>query len=155
MSGIKATRRIKADQPHTKVIMLTASQDREDLFASLRSGANGYLLKTLDPVRFFDLLDGVVNGDTPLAPEMVGQLMTNVTDIEDGRPGVSMLSGQQIDVLRLSAQGFTYREMAELLHLSQRTVQYHMDQIKSKLNVSSRSEAVAQAIQLGLVENQN
>ncbi len=149
MSGLEATRRIKTESPYVKVIILTSSQSQQDLIESLRSGASGYLLKTLNPARFFDLLVGVINGDTPLAPEMVGQVMTDIAQTGDTTPGVALLSSHQLDVLRLVAQGLTYREVAERLHLSQRTVQYHIAQIKDKLNVASRAEAVGEAIRGG------
>ncbi len=149
MSGLEATRRIKAELPFIKVIILTGSQNQQDLLESLRSGASGYLLKSLNPTRFFDLLVGVIHGDTPLAPEMVGQVMTDMAQTGQPVPSVALLSSQQLDVLRLVAQGRTYREVADQLHLSQRTVQYHMDQVKDKLNVASKAEAVTEAIRGG------
>lgn len=152
MSGLEATRHIKAEFPTIKVIVLTGSQSHTDLIDALRNGASGYLLKTLNPVRFLELLAGVINGETPLAPEMVGQVMTGLTQSGDKVSAVAMLSSQQIDVLRLVAKGLTYREVANALHLSQRTVQYHMDQIKDKLNVVSRAEAITQAVGLGVID---
>jgi len=152
MSGIEATRHIKAELPDIKIVILTVSQDRHDLFDALRNGADGYLLKTLKPKQFFELLNGVLAGEAPLAPAMVNQLMTGITRYEDAGLGVASLSRQQLEILRLVTRGLTYSEVGNQLHLAERTVRYHMDQIKEKLNVSSRSEVVAEAVRLGIVE---
>lgn len=151
MSGIEATRRIKAEFPDIKIIMLTVSQSQQDLLESLRSGASGYLLKTIRPKEFFDLLASVVDGDIPLAPDMVSQLMVGLSENEEVASGMLLLSSQQLDILRLVAQGLTYQEVADRVSLSIRTVHYHMAQIREKLNATSRSEVVSQAMALGLV----
>ncbi|HMQ56732.1 MAG TPA: LuxR C-terminal-related transcriptional regulator [Anaerolineae bacterium] len=78
--------------------------------------------------------------------------MTGLNQSGDKISAVAMLSSQQIDVLRLVAKGLTYREVANALHLSQRAVQYHMDQIKDKLDVASRAEAITQAVGLGVID---
>ncbi len=154
MSGIEATRRIKTEFPEIKVVMLTVSQDQSDLFEALRAGASGYLLKTLEPEKFFQLLTGVVEGNMPLAPEIVEQLATDIIQPEDDivATATPLLTSQQLDVLRLVASGRTYRETGDQLHISEHTVRYHIEQIRSKLDVSKRTEMVARAIQLGLVE---
>lgn len=147
MSGLEATRLIKAEFPGIKVVLLTVSQEAEDMFEALRSGANGYLLKTMEPNEFLNTLTDVMKGDTPIAPDMVDLLMNDISR-DDGSAG--LLSNQQRDILRLVVQGLTYREIGERLFLAERTVQYHMAQIRVKLNASSRAEAVAVATRLGL-----
>jgi two-component system NarL family response regulator len=150
MSGIEATRRIKEEIPEAKVVILTVSQEEEDLFEALRSGASGYLLKSLEPDQFFTLLTKVVQGETPLAPDMVGPLMASIAQ-PDTAAKAAGLSPQQYDVLRLVAQGLTYKQIGAQLHLSESTVRYHMGQIREQLGVSSRAEVVAYAARIGLV----
>jgi DNA-binding CsgD family transcriptional regulator len=90
-------------------------------------------------------------GHTPLALDLVGQLLVGITDTDDASAGLFLLSSQQLDVLRGVAQGDTYEGIPERMHLSRRTVQYHMDQIREKLDVQTRAQAVTRAFQLGIV----
>jgi two-component system NarL family response regulator len=151
MSGIEATRRIKEELPETKVVMLSVSEEEEDLFEALRSGASGYLLKSLQPDQFFSLLSKVAQGEAPLAPDLVSQLMSGIA-----QPGaaakVAGLSRRRLNILRLVAQGLTYKEVGAQLHLSESTVRYHMGQIREHLGVSTRTETIAYAVRIGLVE---
>ncbi|GAB4436621.1 MAG: hypothetical protein Kow0031_18340 [Anaerolineae bacterium] len=150
MSGIEATRQIKAELPQVKVAMLTVSHDQEDLIAALRAGADGYLLKTLDPDEFFRLLADVLSGSMPVSPDLARELIVDIARVEEYEPKI--LTSQQLDVLRLVAQGNTYRHVGEELSLSEHTVRYHVEQIRRKLSAENRAEAVARAIQLGLIE---
>ncbi len=151
MSGIEATRQIKTQLPEVKVVILTVSLDREDLFAALRNGADGYLLKTLNVDEFFDLLGGVLNGNILVAPDLAKELIVDIARVEDYEQ--RLLTGQQLDVLRLVARGATYRQIGEQLSLSEHTVRYHIEQIRSKLGATNRAEAIARAIQIGLIES--
>jgi PAS domain S-box-containing protein len=151
MSGIEATRCIKEEFPETKVVMLTVSEEEEDLFEALRSGANGYLLKSLDPELFFSLLSKLAQGEAPLAPGLVSHLMAGIAE-PDTAAKAAGLSPHQLSILRLVAQGLTYKEIGAQLHLSESTVRYHVGQIREQLGVSSRTEMVAYAVRMGLVE---
>jgi DNA-binding NarL/FixJ family response regulator/signal transduction histidine kinase len=151
MSGIEATRRIKEEIPDTKVVMLTVSQEEEDLFEAFRSGASSYLLKSMDPDQFFSLLSKVMQGEAPLAPDMVGHLIASITQ-SDTVTKTGGLSLRQISILRLVAHGLTYKEIGVQLHISESTVRYHMGQIREQLGVSSRAEVVAYAVHIGLLE---
>jgi DNA-binding NarL/FixJ family response regulator/signal transduction histidine kinase len=151
MSGIEATRRIKEESPEMKVVMLTVSEEEEDLFEALRSGASGYLLKSLDPEQFFSLLSQAAQGEAPLAPDMVGHLIAGIAR-PDKTAQAAGLSPRQLSILRLVAQGLTYKEVGAQLHLSESTVRYHVGQIREQLGVSSRAEMIAYAVQIGLVE---
>jgi len=157
MSGIETARQIKTLIPAAKVVILTVSQNRDDLLAALRSGVSGYLLKTLDPDQFFTLLTGVLDGTTALAPSMVDDLIRDIaaSNLAADRKEVSLtqagLTSQQLEVLRLVGQGATYDQVAKTLHMAESTVRYHMKQIKARLEASNRTEVLIRANQLGLL----
>lgn len=141
LSGPEATRRIKAELPDTKIVMLTVSAADEDLFDAIRSGASGYLLKSLNADEFFALLEELSRGEAPLAPGLAARVLAGLAD-PNAMLAASGLSSRQIKVLRLVAQGMTYKEVGAELHLSERTVRYHMEQIREQLGVANRAEAV-------------
>ncbi len=151
MSGIEATRRIKEEFPSIKVVMLTVSEEEEDLFEALRSGASGYLLKSLDPEQFFSLLSQAAQGEAPLAPDLVGRLIAGIAQ-PDKAAQADGLSPRQLSILRLVAQGLTYKQVGTQLYLSESTVRYHIGQIREHLGVSNRAEMIAYAVRIGLGE---
>ena len=153
LSGPEATRRIKAELPDTKIVMLTVSEADEDLFEAIRSGANGYLLKSLEADHFFTLLSQLACGEAPLAPGLAARLLAGIAQTEAGPGAAWGLSPRQIDILQLVAEGMTYKEIGAKLYLSEHTVRYHMDQIREQLGVASRAEAVAFAVWVGLVSD--
>jgi DNA-binding NarL/FixJ family response regulator/anti-sigma regulatory factor (Ser/Thr protein kinase) len=151
LSGPEATRRIKAELPDTKIVMLTVSAADEDLFEAIRSGASGYLLKSLEAEQFFSLLAQVASGEAPLAPGLAARLLAGLAQPKL-EPGAALgLSPRQVEILQLVAQGMTYKEIGAKLYVTERTVRYHMDQIKEQLGVATRSEAVAYGVRVGLV----
>ena len=151
LSGPEATRSIKAELPDTKIVMLTVSEADEDLFEAIRSGADGYLLKSLEADQFFSLLSQVARGEAPLAPGLAARLLAGIAQAEAGPGAAWGLLPRQVEILRLVAQGMTYKGIGAKLHLSEHTVRYHMDQIRKQLGVASRAEAVAFAVRVGLV----
>lgn len=145
--GVEATRRIKADLPDMKVVMLTVSNAEEKLFAALRSGASGYLLKNLDANEFCQLLAGVMRGEAPLAPVMAGRVLAEFAQ-RTPSPASTIdpaLTSQQSKILMLVAQGKLYKEVAAELNLSEKTIKYHMGQILDRLHLESREQAIAYA----------
>ncbi len=144
--GITATRRIKELFPEIRVVMLTVAADDETLFAALKAGASGYLLKGLDSDEFYRLLHELIRGEVPLAPGMAQRILQNFVKTESEAPVVSgvlpELTVQQNAVLELLAQGLTYKEIGQRLKLSERTVRYHLEQIVSRLQVANRRAAV-------------
>jgi DNA-binding NarL/FixJ family response regulator/signal transduction histidine kinase len=145
LDGLEATRIIKAEFPEVKVVILTVSEDREMLFQAIKSGASGYLLKSLEANRFCSLLTGMLQGEAALAPGMTDALLAefarSATPGEAGPEAV--LTPRQMEVLTLVAQGLTYKEVGEALHLSERTIKYHMGNILEALDVQNRAEAIA------------
>lgn len=158
--GLAATRLIKAEIPDVQIVMLTISEEDEDFFEALKSGASGYLLKSLDAEKFFELLSGLERGEAPLSPGLAARILEEFARSAGGAGpateagNVADLTPGQIEVLTLVAQGMTYREVGEALCLSERTVKYHMGQILKRLHLQNRAEVIAYAGRMGLVKRQ-
>ncbi len=152
MGGIEAAAQIRDVAPSTRVVMLTASDDDDDLYGAVRAGANGYLLKDSS----FDTVVGAVRaaarGESLINPSMATKLLAEFSALADGRrpDPVSPLSERELDVLRLVAQGHTNRETAAALNLSENTVKNHMANILDKLHLRSRVEAAVYALRTKL-----
>ncbi len=149
-TGLEVTRAVRAEQLPVGVLMLTAYDDDPFVMTALRSGANGYVLKTAEPEEIISAVRAVHEGQSALDPALLQKVMAYVA----GRPPAGMvesLSAREIEVLRLAAQGFTNKAIGAQLGISDRTVQGHLTNIFGKLDVESRTEAVTKAIQLGLV----
>jgi two-component system NarL family response regulator len=142
--------------------MLTVSEEDEDLFEAIKSGASGYLLKSLDAREFFDLLSGLERGETPLAPGLAGKILGEFAHqaerVEAARPIEEErregLTPRQVEVLTLVARGLTYQEVGEVLCLSERTVKYHMGEILNRLHLENRAQMIAYAARRGLAKNE-
>jgi two-component system NarL family response regulator len=151
--GLTATRAIKAELPEVKIVMLTVAEDEEHLFEAIRSGASGYLLKSLDANEFVRLLAGVVRGEVPLTPEMAARVLAEfarsaqkpVFSEKTGFSAPAELTPRQWEILKMVAEGKTYREIGAHLHLAEQTVKYHMGQILDRLHLETREQAIAYA----------
>ncbi|MCB0136149.1 MAG: response regulator transcription factor [Caldilineaceae bacterium] len=147
INGIDLTRRIKQQYPSVRVLILTAYDDDPYIFAALRAGAEGFLLKTApssDLLRAVkELADGKSFLDTTVAPRVFAHL--------SGARQVEVLSERELEVLQGVAKGWTNREIANFLSISNRTVQGHLANIFGKLQVTSRTEAVTVALQQGIL----
>ncbi len=150
-NGLEATRRIKAEMPGIKIVMLTFSEKEENLFEAIRSGASGYMLKNLDADTIIHLLAGLVRGEAPLPPALAFRLLTEFSrtpptaDNQRTRSEDEDLTSRQWEVLQLVARGDTYDDVAKLLHISEATVKYHMGQILDRLHLKNREQAVGYA----------
>ncbi|MFZ5643678.1 MAG: response regulator [Bacillota bacterium] len=154
-SGLKATRLIKAKYPAIKIVMLTVSEADEDLFEAVKSGASGYLLKSLKAAELFDMLEALSRGETPLSPGLAAKVLKEFNN--EGAPGKEeeeneILTQRQVEVLSLVAQGITYKEIAESLYVTERTVKYHMGKILEKLHLKNRVQVIAYASHRGLID---
>ena len=155
-SGAGAIARIRAARPGVAVLVLTGSQDEEDLVESLRSGATGYLLKDASVDEVADAIRAVARGHGVVAPAMTakllerfGELLRRVPDDRESR-----LTVREIDVLRLVVKGLSNREIARDLFISQNTVKNHVRNILEKLHVRSRTEAATLAMRERLLDAQ-
>jgi DNA-binding NarL/FixJ family response regulator len=153
MTGIEATRGIKESAPGVRVLILTAYEDDPYIFALLRAGADGYLLKNADPDDLVRAVKATAAGGKVLAPDIAAKVVAHVTT---GKPAgaseqVEPLSERELDVLQLAGRGLTNKAIGLELGISDRTVQGHLANIYGKLAVASRTEAVTRALKLGWI----
>ncbi len=167
--GLSATRMIKAAQPDIQIVMLTTSTEDEDLFEAVRSGACGYLLKSMSSDAFIEALRGVEQGTPPFSPGLASRLLKEFARLsqpagQTAPPGAAEpenldaihrleaagLTERQAEVLALVTAGLTYKEIGEQLFLSERTVRFHMAQIINKLHLYNRAQVLAYAAKLGI-----
>lgn len=146
MSGIEMVRELAPRLPDTKLIMLTVSSARRDLFDAIRQGAAGYLTKDMTPEALVRSIRGARDGDLPmprrLAAEVIGELARGrAAAVAAGAHGLDRLTGRETEVLRMVAGGLTDREAADGLGISVRTVETHVSNLLHKLGVRNRAEA--------------
>ena len=142
--GIVAAHAIASKVPEAAVVMLTVSREDEDLFAALRAGARGYLLKDMDPDRLAAALRGVLSGEAAMPRAMVSRVMEEFRTSRTlpGRGGGAKLSSREWEVLEAMGRGMTTSEIADTLYLSKATVRSHVASILKKLQVPDRDAAV-------------
>ncbi len=158
LSGVEATRRIKAECPEVGVLVLTAHDDDEYVFALLQAGANGYLLKTAETEELVKAIRATHAGQSALDPAIARKVVTQFASgksLPDVLAEVSIefegLTERELEVLQLVASGKTNKEIGQALYISDRTVQAHLSNIFSKLGVVSRTEAAMYAVRKGWV----
>jgi DNA-binding NarL/FixJ family response regulator len=153
LDGLAATRLIAADLPTVRVVVLTASDDDQNLFEAVKSGAQGYLLKNLDAEEFFTQLEGVGRGEPALTPALARKLMKEFAKpIPDRREDPDALTDREIDVLRCLVEGVTSnRKLADRLGVSENTVKFHVRNILDKLHLHNRAQVVAYALKNRIV----
>lgn len=153
MTGLEALHHIKETLPETNVVMLTVSDDDADLLEAVKSGANGYLLKSLTADEFLDMLNGLQRGEAAMTRQTTARLLKGLTQ-SASQPfeAADRLTPREIELLGLVADGMSNRAIAQALSVSPNTVKYHMKNILQKLNVQNRTEAVSYAIGAGLLE---
>lgn len=152
-SGAEVTRQVLAEHPDVKIIMLTVSEDDADLFAAVRAGAVGYLLKNVDVDELVDAIHRAYAGEAMLSPVMAAKLLREFREVEQRAVPApeDVLTGRERDVLRELATGATNREIAERLTISTHTVKTHVRHILKKLDVENRAQAAAYAAQHDLL----
>ncbi|MBI4671215.1 MAG: response regulator transcription factor [Chloroflexi bacterium] len=150
--GREATRLIKQALPYVVIVMLTVSDDDQDLFAALKNGAQGYLLKKMDPEDLFAQLRGLARGEAPLSRLLASRILNEFS--RTAAPDAACereLTARERQVLQHVALGLTNREIAEKLVLSENTVKNHLRNILAKLHLENRVQAAAYALREGLV----
>jgi two-component system nitrate/nitrite response regulator NarL len=153
--GLEATRIIKQEMPHVQIVMLTVSDDDDDLFEAIKNGAKGYLLKNLEPERLFDLLDKVRQGEAAISGPIATKILQEFKQGERTTPRqpepVDELTPREVEVLEQVVTGATNKEIAERLHITENTVKIHLRNILEKLQVQNRIQAAVHAVREGLV----
>jgi two-component system NarL family response regulator len=145
-TGLEATQAILADKPDTKIVFLTMHEEDDRLFAAIRSGAKGYLLKNLPVAKLLASLRGLERGEAALSRTMTGRILSAFTQSQSNRTGTSpaleQLTERECEVLREVVRGGTNREIAQRLFISENTVKNHIHNILEKLNLSNRRELI-------------
>jgi two-component system nitrate/nitrite response regulator NarL len=160
VTGVEAIRSLQEASPRARVVMLTVSEDALDMAGALRSGAAGYLLKTMDGDQLIDAMVRAAKGETVLASEMTGKLVSaylgassepaSLEPMACVSTALESLSGRERDILRGIARGASNKEIARELGIAEATVKIHVQGVLRKLNVSSRVQAAVVAVENGL-----
>lgn len=153
-TGADATLKVIQEHPECKIIFLTMSDNDENLFAAVRSGAKGYLLKNMSPSKLIATLRSVQEGESALSRSMTLRLMEELSRTKEpehlGDPSLANLTRREMDVLLLLTKGITNKDIANQLFLSENTVKYHVHSILEKLNLPNRRAAAKFAKEHGI-----
>lgn len=156
-NGLEATRTIKREMPHVKIVILTVSDDDQNLFEAIKSGAQGYLLKNLEPYQLHDLLESISRGEAPLSGAIAAKILKEFTHPSSASSQesqvVEVLTSRETEILQLVVEGLTNKEIASALVISENTVKIHLRNILEKLHLQNRIQAAVYAVRQGLVDS--
>ena len=157
VSGIEATRTIRDVIPTAKILMLTVSDEEDDLYEAIKAGANGYLLKEISVEEVAEAIRAVVQGQSLISPSMASKLLSEFNTLvkkaeEKQQFPAPALTSRELEVLRLVAKGMSNREIADQLYISENTVKNHVRNILEKLHLHSRMQAVMYAVREQLID---
>jgi len=159
-SGLEATQALQAKMPDVNILVLTVSDNEADLFAAMKFGATGYILKNTEPEELVQAIFHIVQGGAIISPLMATKLLTEFkgletrVDKESIQEADANLSPRELEVLQLVAQGATNKEIADSLFISENTAKTHLRNIMEKLHLANRSQAAAYAVKKGFVTYQ-
>jgi DNA-binding NarL/FixJ family response regulator len=155
--GLESTRLIKREMPYVKIVILTIHDEDERLFEAVRSGAQGYLLKSIGSEELIEMLRGMERGEAPISRTMAARLLDEFgrSKGEQELDGEMLLTPRELEVLQWVARGASNREIAAGLVISENTVKNHMRNILSKLHLSNRGQVMTYALRRGLVNDVN
>jgi len=149
LDGFEAIRLIKEELPSTLVVVLTVSDDPQDLFEAIRCGAQGYLLKHLDPRLWLEYLGALVEGDTRISRSVADRILQEFTRERGAPGGLPTLTRREEEVLALVARGLSNREIAVALDIAEGTVKRHLQNILAKLHLRNRVQLATFALTRG------
>ena len=154
MTGLEALKRIKAEVPEMRVVMLSVSDEDADLFDAMRSGAQGFIHKSLNADEFIDMLEGLKRGEAVITRKTAARLIEGFADLSRQQPeSPEGLTQREVELLKLVAEGLSNKAIAQTLSVSENTIKYHMKNVLQKLGVQNRTEAAAYAIRAGLLKS--
>jgi DNA-binding NarL/FixJ family response regulator len=157
-TGVEVTAELVRDDPSVRVLILSASGEQDDVLQAVKAGATGYLVKSASRAELLAAVRRVAEGDTVFTPGLAGLVLGEYRRLSDtpaaasSDPDAPRLTERETEVLRLVAKGLSYKQIAERLYLSHRTVQNHVQNTLRKLQLHNRVQLVRYAIQQGLDE---
>lgn len=154
VDGVEATRRVHRLHPQVRVVMLTMHADESVIADALRAGASGYLVKDCSTDEIADAVRMAANDNAVISPALAGALLDEVRriDPEPADESEQLVTKREVEVLQLIADGCSTPEVAERLYISQKTVTNHLASIYHKLDARDRTQAVLQAVRLGIIK---
>ena len=156
MNGLEATRRIKEEIPYVRIVILTVSDEDQNLFEAIKSGAQGYLLKKIEPQTLFNTLRKAVEGEAPVSGVMATKLLAEFSRqtrrASQPTAPAATLTEREKEVLNQIAQGKTNKDIAVALSIAENTVKNHLKNILEKLHLENRVQAATYALREGLIE---
>jgi two-component system nitrate/nitrite response regulator NarL len=153
MNGLEVLREVRTSMPDIQVVMLTVSEEEEDLVAAVKAGAHGYLLKNLTSEKFLELLTGLEHGEAAMTRQTTAQLIKGLGRSRHPQEEIqNQLTPRELELLHWVADGLSNRAIAQELSISENTVKYHMKNIFQKLDAQNRTEAVTHALRMGLLK---
>lgn len=164
-NGLDALRLIKAEMPDIHIVMLTISENEEDIINAAKYGASGYLLKNTKSKELVEILSDVMNGEVFFSPKLSSSILNDFRSCGSVRQNPCLkaptlayrenLTGRQLEILELVAKGTTYKMVGKTLGITERTVKYHMERIIEFLHLENRAQVIAYAARMGLVEGEH
>jgi DNA-binding NarL/FixJ family response regulator len=151
MGGVEATRQIRSRNGDTRIVMLTMHADHDVLADAIRAGANGYLVKDCSTNDIADAIETVADGETALSPTLAASMLAEVRRQDSQNDDERLISKREEEVLQLIADGCSTPEVAQRMFISQKTVKNHLASIYAKLDARDRTQAVLQAVRMGIV----
>ena len=151
MSGIEGIRLLRESYPRMLLLMLTVYDDNDRIFEALCAGACGYLLKKTPPQKLVEGLHEAINGGAPMSPEVARRVITLFREVRPPARAEHDLTPHEVRLLKLMAEGHSYKSAAAILHVTPHAVSFHLRHIYEKLQVHTKSEAVAKAFRNRLV----
>ncbi len=152
MDGVEAISRIRAEKPDIKFIILTTYSDDEYIFKGIAAGARAYLLKDAPRDELFKAIRMVSRGESLIQPVVASRVLDKLAELSRKTPVADTLSDREVEVLRLMAGGESNKDIADHLSITQSTVKTHITSIFQKLNVTTRTEAVTNALKKGIIQ---
>ncbi len=146
MNGIRCVARLKERSPKTLVLMLTTYDEGDMIFDSLRAGANGYLLKNMPREELVEAVQQVHSGGAPMSLQVARKVINHFHQPKKTVSEIEQLTARELDILKLLAKGYMYKEIADHLGISMSTVRTHVSAVYEKLHVQSRTEAAMKLV---------